>query len=144
MKSFAHVQVSCFILESIRQPYQKENSSYYIDIDDPYIYIDDYNETIFKTKKEYIELLDKVNNKINNIIYVNKIIIKIKDELNDKIQSIYEIIFKLSNDSRLRRDELNKIDAIIDDMLNFVCNKICRENITSSENINRNKYKDID
>ena len=91
MKSFAHVQVSCFILESIRQPYQKENSSYYIDIDDPYIYIDDYNETIFKTKKEYIDLLDKIDNEINNMMDAKKIIIKIKDELKDKIQLIYKI-----------------------------------------------------
>ena len=62
-----------------------------------------------------------------------KIIIKIKDELNDRIESIYEIIFKLTNDSRLRRDELNKIDSIIDDTLNFICNKIYRKTITSSE-----------
>ena len=62
-----------------------------------------------------------------------KIIIKIKDELNDRIESIYEIIFKLTNDSRLRRDELNKIDSIIDDTLNFIFNKIYRKTITSSE-----------
>ena len=75
---------------------------------------------------------------------MNKIITKISDELKKKIEPIYEIIFKLSNDSRLRRDELNKADAIIDDTLNFICNKIYRENITSSKNINRDKHKDID
>ena len=64
---------------------------------------------------------------------MNKIITKISDELKKKIEPIYEIIFKLSNDSRLRRDELNKADAIIDDTLNFICNKIYRENITSSK-----------
>ena len=73
-----------------------------------------------------------------------KIIIKIKDELNDRIESIYEIIFKLTNDSRLRRDELNKIDSIIDDTLNFICNKIYRKTITSSEKNNRDKHRDID
>ena len=97
-----------------------------------------------KTKKEYIDLLDKVNNKINNITDVKKIIIKIKNELNDRIESIYEITFNLSTDSRLKRDELNKIDAIIDDTLNFICIKIYRKNITSSENINRDKHSDID
>ena len=34
------------------------------------------DETIFKTKKEYIDMLDKVNNKINNINDANKIIAK--------------------------------------------------------------------
>ena len=56
---------------------------------------------------------------------------------------IYELIFKLSNDPRLRRNKLNKADAIMVDTLNFICNKIYKKNITSSKNINRDKHKDI-
>ena len=105
------------------------------------------DKTIFKTKKEYIDMPDKVHDKINNITDVNKIIIKINDELKKNIESIYEIIFKLPDDSRLRQVEINTIDAKIDDALNFVWNKIYRKNRKnriSSEKINVDKHKDID
>ena len=105
------------------------------------------DKTIFKTKKEYIDMPDKVHDKINNITDVNKIIIKINDELKKNIESIYEIIFKLSDDSRLRQVEINTINAKIDDALNFVWNKIYRKNRKnriSSEKINVDKHKDID
>ena len=41
---------------------------------------------------------------------------------------VYEIKFKLSDDSQLRQVEINTINAKIDDTLNFVCNKIYRKN----------------
>ena len=72
----------------------------------------DEDKCVIKLRKEYIDLLDKINNKINNITNVKKIIKKINDELHDKIVSTYELIFKLSNDPRLRRDKLNKVDVI--------------------------------
>ena len=62
------------------------------------------------------------------IAEVISIIKKINDELKKKIESIHEIIFKLSDDSRLRQVEINTIHAKIDDALNFVCNKIYRKN----------------
>ena len=96
------------------------------------------DETIFKTKKEYIDMLDKVNNKINNINDANKIIAKRKDEFKKKIESIYKSMLKLRNNSRLRQVELNMIDVKIDDALNFAWNKIIREKI------NRDKHKGID
>ena len=102
----------------------KKNSIYYIDTD---------NDCEIKFKKEYIDLLDNVN----NITNVKKIVKKINGELHDKIVSIDEIIFKLSIDIGLRRDKLNKADAIIDDALNVIWNKIYRKNI------NRDKHKDI-
>ena len=102
------------------------------------------DETILKTNKEYEDMLDKINNKINNITDVNKIITKIIDELKKTIKLIYEIIFKLSDDSRLRQVELNTIDATIDYTLNFLWNKIYRKNRINSEKINRDKHKDID
>ena len=96
------------------------------------------DETIFKTKKEYIDMLDKVNNKINNINDANKIIAKRNDEFKKKIESIYKSMLKLHNNSRLRQVELNMIDVKIDDALNFAWNKIIREKI------NRDKHKGID
>ena len=96
------------------------------------------DETIFKIKKEYIDMLDKVNNKINNINDANKIIAKRKDEFKKKIESIYKSMLKLRNNSRLRQVELNMIDVKIDDALNFAWNKIIREKI------NRDKHKGID
>ena len=47
-------------------------------------------------------MLDKIHDKINNMTDVNNIIIKINDELKKNIVLIHEIIFKLSDDSRLR------------------------------------------
>ena len=96
------------------------------------------NRGEIKLKKEYINLQDKINNKINNITNIKKIIKKISDKLRDKIVSIDEIIFKLSIDVGLRRDKLNKANAIIDDALNVIWNKIYRKNI------NRDKHKGID
>ena len=78
-------------------------------------------------------MVDKVNNKINNIKDINKIITKTKDEVGKNIQSILEIVFKLQDDPQLRKADLNNMDAKIDDALNFVWNKICRENRISSK-----------
>ena len=63
------------------------------------------------------------------------IFIKINNELKKNIELIYEIKFKLSDDSRLRQVEINTINTI-DDTLNFLCNKIYRKNRISSKKIN--------
>ena len=100
-------------------------------------------DIIFKIKKEFIDIQDKVNNKINNIIDIKKRLKK-NDEVRKNIESIYEILFRLPNDPRLRRDKVNKADTIIDGTLNFVSNKISRKNKISSKKINRDNYKDSD
>ena len=64
---------------------------------------------------------------MSNINEVISIIKKINDEIKKNIKSIYEIKFKLSDDSRLRQVEINTINTKIDDTLNFVCNKIYRK-----------------
>ena len=87
-----------------------------------------YDESVFKLKKEYIDMRDKMDDKMNNITDVNKIIIEINDELKKNIELIHEILFNLSGDLRLRQVEINTINAKIDDALNFVCNKIYRKN----------------
>ena len=89
-------------------------------------------------------MVDKVNNEINDIKDINKIITKIKDEVGKNIQSILEIVFKLQDDPQLRKADLNSMDAKINDALNFVWNKICRENKITSKKINRDKHKDFD
>ena len=66
-------------------------------------------------------MVDKVNNKINNI---KNIITKIKDEVVKNIQSLFDIIIRSQDDPQLRQTDLNKID----DALNFVWNKICKKN----------------
>ena len=89
-------------------------------------------------------MVDKVNNKINNMKDINKIIREIRYEVGKNIQSILEIMYKLRYGPQLGKADLNNIDAKIDDALNFVWNKICRENKISSEKINRDKHKDFD
>ena len=79
-----------------------------------------YDESVFKLKKEYIDMRDKMDDKMNNITDVNKIIIEINDELKKNIELIHEILFNLSGDLRLRQVEINTINAKIDDALNFV------------------------
>ena len=60
---------------------------------------------------------------------------KIIVELKKNIKWICEMKFNLSDDSRLRKVEINTINAKIDDTLNFVCNKIYRKNRIRSKNV---------
>ena len=92
------------------------------------MYSDGYDESVFKFKKEYMDMVDKIYDKVNNISDVIKIILKINDELKKNIESICEIIFKLSDDLRLGQVQINTINAKIDDALSFVWNKIYRKN----------------
>ena len=50
---------------------------------------------------------------MSNINEVISIIKKINDEIKKNIKSIYEIKFKLSDDSRLRQVEINTINTKI-------------------------------
>ena len=59
------------------------------------MYSDGYDESVFKLKKEYIDMRNKIYYKMNNIAEVISIIIKINDELKKNIESIREITFKL-------------------------------------------------
>ena len=102
-------------------------------------------DIIFKSKKEFIDMMDKIDNKIDNIEDTKNILIKIKDKVSKNIQSIFDKIFiKLPDDPQLRLAHLNKVDAEMDNALDFVWNKICRENEISSKKINRDKHKAFD
>ena len=80
---------------------------------------------------------------------MNKRLEKVKAEVTKKIELIYESMCELqdeiySDDSWLRLVELEKIDALIDEALNIVWNKIYGENRISLEEIKLDKHKDID
>ena len=147
LKSFIHLQMRQFTLKNIKQPYQKKNTDKYVDIDEMKVYGDlsfKKEDIIFKIKKEFIDMLDKINNKIKIITDIKIEIIKIKDKVSKNIQSIFDKIFiKFPDDPQLRLAYLNKVDAEMDDALNFVCNKLCKENKIRSEKINRDKHKDF-
>ena len=110
---------------------------------------EDKNQTTLKTKTEDEDPLDKINNKISAINKLNEGLAKAKTEATKEIELIYESMYELqdeiySDDSWLRLVELDKIDAIIDEALNFVWNEICGKNRINSGKIKIDKHKDID
>ena len=113
----------------------KEKSHAYIDIDELKMYSDDDDDESTFQLKEYRVMIDKIYDKMSNINELISIIKKINDELKKNIKSIYELNFKLSDDSRLRQVEINTINAKVDDTLNFVCNKIYRKNRIRSKKV---------
>ena len=85
---------------------------------------------------------DKMNDKMNNITEVIDIIVKINHELKKNISYINSVFCEsvLLDDSQLKY----KINAKIDDTLNFVWNEIYkknRKNRISSNEVNTNKLK---
>ena len=102
-----------------------------------------------KTKTKDKDPLDKINNKISAINKLNKGLAKVKADVTKKVELIYQAMCQLqdeiySDDSWLRLVELNKADAITDDVLNVVWNTICVKNRISTEKIKIDKHKDID
>ena len=61
-------------------------------------------------------MLDKINNKISKIKGVNKM----REKIRKKTELIYQSMFKLHDDLWLRLADLNKMDVIIDDEINFI------------------------
>ena len=81
LKSFVHFQMRRFILENISQPYQKKAFKY-VDTDDMKVHRDlsfEKEDIIFKSKNEFIDMLDKIDNKIYNIEDIKIIFIKLKN-----------------------------------------------------------------
>ena len=74
---------------------------------------------------------------------------KIRIEVTEKIEWIYESVHELQNgkyddEPWLKLVELEKIDAITDETLNALLEKICKGNKISPEKIMIGKHKDID
>ena len=109
----------------------------------------DKNKTTNMIKTEDIDMLDMVNNKIDTLNKMNKRLKKEKAKITKKIKLIYESIYELqdeiySDDSWLRLAALEKIDALIDEVLNVIWNMIHGKNRINPEKIMIDKYKDID
>ena len=92
--------------------------------------------------------MDKINNKIDLINKIDKILSEVNMKLTNNVKSIYEAMHELQdeiyNDPWLRLVELNKIKDILDDALNVVSKEIYGKNIKSSKinNIDKDKYID--
>ena len=76
------------------------------------------DKATLKTKTENKDLLDKINNKISMINSMHKLLANVEAELTKETELIHESICELQdeiycNDSWLRSDDLDKIDAII-------------------------------
>ena len=103
------------------------------------------DESIFKPKKEYIDMYDKISNKIYIIIKVKGIIEKINYKLKKSLSYIDSILIEsiLFDDSQLKY----KINTKIDDTLNFVWFEIYKKNRKNRKNIIRSlevSYDKID
>ena len=59
---------------------------------------------------------------------INKRLAKAKTKLTNKVEPVYKAMRNLQDDLWLRLDELNKIDAILDDAINVVLYEIYRKN----------------
>ena len=122
-----------------------KKSCIYVDIDELKMCSDGNDESVFKLKKEYIDMQDKIDNKFNNIYKVIDAINKINYKLEKNISYINSVLCEsiLFDDSQLRY----KINAKIDDTLNFVWNEIYkknrknRKNRISSDEVNTDKLK---
>ena len=81
------------------------------------------DESVFKPRKEYIDMQDKMDDKIYSIIDLIKIIEKINYKLKKNVSYVNSYInlsfFVLLDDSKL----IYKINAKIDHTLNFVWNE---------------------
>ena len=126
----------------------KYNSDTYIDIDKLQMFKDFSikDKATIKTKN----MLYKINNKISAISKTNEGLVKLKAEVTKKAELIYEIICKLqdkiySDDSWLRLAELDKIDAIIGEVIDVVWKAFYEnEKRINAETIEIDKHKDTD
>ena len=93
-------------------------------------YTEEVNKIAPISNDDNVDMLDKINNKIDTINKINKRLAKIEIKAAEKVELIYEAMHELqdeiySDDSWLRLVELNTVDAIIDEALNVVWNEIC-------------------
>ena len=82
-----------------------------------------YDESIFELEKEYIDMRNKMDDKLDNIEELIDIIVKINYKLKKNVSYINSMLLALFDKSQL----IYKINAKIDDTLNFVWNEIYRK-----------------
>ena len=81
------------------------------------------DESVFKHKKKYIDMYDKMCNKINIMKKVNNIIIKINNKLKKNVLFINSYVLDVPSSLIFFTEgpeRVYKINARIDDLLNFV------------------------
>ena len=102
-----------------------KKSCIYRDIDEIKMCSDGNDESVFKFKKEYTDMQDKIDEKINIIYEVLDIIVKTNYKLKNNISYSNSILGEsiLFDDSQLKY----KINAKIDDTLNFVWYEIYKK-----------------
>ena len=108
------------------------------------------DQSVFKHKIEYIDMYDKICNKINIIKKVNNIIIKTNNKLKKNVLFINSYVLDVPSSLIFFTEgpeRVYKINARIDDLLNFVWfvlykkNRKNRKSRISSDEVNTDKLK---
>ena len=106
---------------------------------------DDMIEDMIEDNKERTRHLDMINKKIDHV----NLLARIRNGFSKNVEEICRLMNeshseKYSGDSWLRLVELNKINVLLDEALDYVWKIIYGKNREKHERINIDKYKDID
>ena len=106
---------------------------------------DDMIEEMIEGNKERTRYLDMINKQIDHI----NLLARVRNDFSKNIEEICRLMDELhdeiySDDSWLRLVELNKINALLDEVLDCVWKTIYGKNREKHERINIDKYEDID
>ena len=106
---------------------------------------DDMIEDMIEDNKERTRHLDMTNKQIDHI----SLLARIRNDFSKNIEEICRLMDELhdeiySDDSWLRLVELNKINVLLDEVLDYVWKTFYDKNREKHERINIDKYKDID
>ena len=107
--------------------------------------IDEKLKDMIEDKKVKTRHLDMINERIDHV----NLLARIRNDFSNNVEEICRLMNKLHNeiysdDSRLRLVELNKINMLLDEALDYVWKTLCDKNREKHERINIDKYKDID
>ena len=102
-------------------------------------------ETKDKNKLTTEDIVYMINNKMHTIDKLFFGVEEVRVKAAEKIELTNKLMCELQYDNRwLELAELEKINVIIDKVLNAVWNMICGENRINSEEIKSDKHEDID
>ena len=107
--------------------------------------IDEELKDMIEDKKVRTRHLDMINERIDHV----NLLARIRNDFSKNVEEICRLMNKLHNeiysdDSRLRLVELNKINMLLDEALDYVWKTLYDKNREKHERINIDKYKDID
>ena len=100
---------------------------------------------MIEDNKERTRHLDKINKQVDHV----NLLARIRNDFSKNVEEICRLMNELhseiySDDSWLRLVELNKINMLLDETLDYVWKTLYDENRENHERINIDKYKDID